>query len=107
LLSLRFLCGDCTIYADDTPSSVGIRVGDIVHVLIKSNHNANSNDLELTPNSIRTMRSARKALSFDPHVRILELERMKLGPSGYGVDVHGKEIPDFDRENMTMVSTSH
>ena len=107
LLSLRFLCGDCTIYADDTPSSVGIRVGDIVHVLIKSNHNANSNDLELTPNSIRTMRSARKALSFDPHVRILELERMKLGPSGYGVDVHGKEIPDFDRENMTMVSTPH
>ena len=107
LLSLRFLYGDSTIYADDTPSSVGLRVGDIVHVLIKRNHDANFKDLELTPNSIRTMRSARKPLSFDPHVRILELERMKLGPSGYGVDVHGKEIPDFDRENMTMVSTSH
>lgn len=104
VFSLRFLYGDCTIYADDTPSSVGIRFGDIVHVFIKSNRDANSNDLELTPNSIRTMRSARMALSFDPHVRILELERFKLNPSGYGVDVHGKEIPDFDRENMTMVS---
>jgi hypothetical protein len=71
LASLRFLHGDTTLYPDDTPSDVGIRSGDTIHVLTKSHQ---KRMLELTPNAVEAMKRGEEKILFDPIVQVVELK---------------------------------